>query len=183
MDDKLILRAESYLELELLQEGHAAELFELIDANREYLKKWLPWLDNNRYQQNTIDFITYSRKQFKESVSLTLAIMYRGKIAGVIGFHKVDWLNHSTSIGYWLGESYYGQGEYRDAANAFLTVYKDYPNAKKVPDSLLKLASSLGELGETSTACATFDKLLAEFTNASNAVRERAITDRAKYGC
>ncbi|HML96346.1 MAG TPA: GNAT family protein [Thermodesulfobacteriota bacterium] len=110
MDDKLILRAGSYLELELLREDHAAELFELIDGNREYLKKWLPWLDNNRYLQNTIDFITFSRKQFKESVSLTLAIMYRGKIAGVIGFHKVDWMNHSTSIGYWLGERYQGKG-------------------------------------------------------------------------
>ena len=84
---------------------------------------------------------------------------------------------------YWLGESYYGQGDYRDAANAFLVVYKDYPNAKKVPDSLLKLASSLGELGETSTACATFDKLLSDFPDASNAVRQRAIADRAKYGC
>lgn len=110
MNDKLILRAESYIELELLREDHASELFELIDGNREHLKKWLPWLDNNRYLQNTIDFITFSRKQFTESVSLTMAIKYRGKIAGVIGFHKVDWQNHSTGIGYWLGESYQGKG-------------------------------------------------------------------------
>lgn len=89
----------------------------------------------------------------------------------------------SADAQYWLGESYYGQGEYRDAANAFLAVYKEYPSAKKVPDSLLKLASSLGELGETSTACATFDKLLSDFPNASNAVRQRAIADRAKYSC
>ena len=27
-----------------------------------------------------------------------------------MGFHKIDWLNRSTSIGYWLGESYQGKG-------------------------------------------------------------------------
>jgi len=110
MDDNLLLRAESYLQLELLDQSHASELFALIDGEREYLKRWLPWLDNNKYLQNTVDFVAYSRKQFAESISLTMAIVYRGKIAGVIGFHRVDWVNHSTSIGYWLGESYQGRG-------------------------------------------------------------------------
>ena len=110
MSDQFILRVESYLELELLNRSHADELFELIENNREYLRKWLPWLDSNKYLQNTIDFIKHSDMQFKENTGLQLAIRYRGKLAGVIGFHKVDWLNHSTSIGYWLAEGYQGNG-------------------------------------------------------------------------
>lgn len=41
---------------------------------------------------------------------MQLCIRYNGELAGVIGFHRVDWLNHSTSIGYWLAEDFQGKG-------------------------------------------------------------------------
>ena len=49
---------------------------------------------------------------------------------------------------FWLGESHLQQGEYRDAANAFLAVYKTAPDSTKGPDALLKLGVSLSALGE-----------------------------------
>ncbi|MEZ5841913.1 MAG: tetratricopeptide repeat protein [Hyphomicrobiales bacterium] len=79
--------------------------------------------------------------------------------------------------------SLYGQGRYREAADAFLTHYKTYPSSRKVPDSLLKLAASLAALGETSTACATYGKLMSDYPDASAAVRQRAVADQKKYGC
>ncbi len=109
-DDRFSLRIESDLGLELLDTSHAEELFELTERNREYLRQWLPWLDSNKYLQNTIDFIKYSQMQYNQNISLQLGIRYRGELAGVIGFHRFDWLNHSTSIGYWLGESSQGKG-------------------------------------------------------------------------
>jgi len=36
------------LELGLLEQRHAEELFALVDHNREYLREWLPWVDNSR---------------------------------------------------------------------------------------------------------------------------------------
>ena len=57
MSEHFRLIVDDHSELELLNQDHAEELFELIEANREFLKQWLPWLDNNRYLQNTIDFI------------------------------------------------------------------------------------------------------------------------------
>lgn len=110
MNDQFKLRVESYLELELLCDDHAQELFDLTDGNREHLRKWLPWLDSHKYLQNTVDFITYSRKQYEENNGLQLCIRYRGKLSGMIGFHRVDWLNHCTGIGYWLAENYQGKG-------------------------------------------------------------------------
>ena len=97
-------------ELELISQSHADELFDLIEDNREYLKEWLPWLDNNRYFQNTIDFIKISQIQYERNETVQFALMYKGKVAGVVGFHRIDWLNRSTSIGYWLGEQYQGKG-------------------------------------------------------------------------
>jgi len=110
MEEQFKLRAGDNLELELMADGHAEELFELTDKNREYLRQWLPWLDSNKYLQNTIDFIKYNRKQYKENSSMQMCIRYDGELAGVIGFHKVDWLNHSTGIGYWLSRDRQGRG-------------------------------------------------------------------------
>jgi len=110
VDEQFKLRVRDNLELELMSDAHARELFELTDRNREYLRQWLPWLDSNKYLQNTIDFIKYSRKQYEENSSLQLCIRYEGELAGVIGFHKVDWLNHSTGIGYWLSSGCQGRG-------------------------------------------------------------------------
>ena len=38
------LHVESSLELQLVGEDDAAELFTVVDSNREYLREWLPWL-------------------------------------------------------------------------------------------------------------------------------------------
>jgi ribosomal-protein-serine acetyltransferase len=104
------LKIDDTLELNFPDESRAGELFELIDANREYLRQWLPWLDNNKYLQNTIDFIKLSRKQYSDNLALNLAVCFRSKIAGIISLHRFDWPNRSAHIGYWLGEKYQGKG-------------------------------------------------------------------------
>jgi tol-pal system protein YbgF len=45
---------------------------------------------------------------------------------------------------YWLGESFYAQGQYEKAARVFAESYKKYPKGPKVADSLLKMGMSLG---------------------------------------
>lgn len=104
------LKIDENSELELVNQGHADELFDLIECNREYLKEWLPWLDRNRYLQNTIDYIKISQIQFERNESLQFALKHRGKVAGIVGFHRIDWINRLTSIGYWIGEEYQGKG-------------------------------------------------------------------------
>jgi ribosomal-protein-serine acetyltransferase len=35
------------IELRILELQHADEMFNLVDKNREYLSKWLPWVNNS----------------------------------------------------------------------------------------------------------------------------------------
>lgn len=42
------------------------------------------------------------------------------KVAGVIGFHFFNWSNSLTSVGYWLGKAYEGQGIMTQAAQSLL---------------------------------------------------------------
>jgi len=96
--------------LVLLEEQHAADLFRLVDANRAYLRQWLPWLDQNTRPDHTAAFIQASLRQFAARDGLACGIRFRGALAGVAGLHRIDWANRRTSIGYWIAEVHQGKG-------------------------------------------------------------------------
>jgi tol-pal system protein YbgF len=83
---------------------------------------------------------------------------------------------------YWLGETYYVQGDYRQAAQSFLKGYREYPKGRKAADSLLKLGLSLNRLGQKEQACAAFTQLGGQFPKAAEA-RKRAQTEAKRAGC
>jgi tol-pal system protein YbgF len=84
---------------------------------------------------------------------------------------------------YWLGESYYVRGQYKNAADAFLKGYKSYGASPKAPDSLLRLGMSLAALGQKEAACSSFAELGTKFPLAPSHVREEAVSERRKAGC
>lgn len=84
---------------------------------------------------------------------------------------------------YWIGETYYVRGQYRNAADAFLNGYKKYKSGQKAPDTLLKLGMSLAELGQKDAACSTFNELKSKFPQAPEHVSDEAKVWRKKTGC
>jgi ribosomal-protein-serine acetyltransferase len=106
--------------LRLFEESDADELFALVEANRAYLDRWLPWVDATRDREPILDFIRAGRKQFADNNGFQAAIVDRGQIIGAIGFHAVDWKNRSTSIGYWLAEDRQGRGTMTEAVRALV---------------------------------------------------------------
>ena len=101
--------------------AYADELFALTDANRAYLRQWLPWLDSVRGVDDTRTFIRAAQGQAARNDGIQLALTVEGRIAGVIGHHHVDWRNRSTSLGYWIGESYQGRGLTTAACRALIS--------------------------------------------------------------
>jgi tol-pal system protein YbgF len=103
------------------------------------------------------------------------------------GFRRFLEQNGSSPLAgdahFWLGESLYARGDFRDAADAFLTTYRDYPASKKAPESLLKLGLSLEGLGETDAACATYRELEKKFPAAPAALMDRVSDQKSKAGC
>ena len=104
------LTVDREIELCLLQERHAGQLFGLIDKNRAYLRQWLPWLDANRSVDDSRKFIKGALDQFAKNQGFQPAIFFRGQLAGMTGFHRFDWNNRATSLGYWLDLDRQGQG-------------------------------------------------------------------------
>jgi tol-pal system protein YbgF len=83
---------------------------------------------------------------------------------------------------YWLGETYYVQGDYKQAAQAFLSGYRDFPKSRKAADSLLKLGLSLNRLGQKEQACAAYMQVGSQFPKSVEA-RKRAQSEIKRAGC
>ena len=84
---------------------------------------------------------------------------------------------------FWLGETYYVRGEYRTAAEAFLSGYSSDRTGPKAAESLLKLAMSLSRLELKRDACATFTEFDQQFPSAEGRLRQRADNERRRAGC
>lgn len=106
--------------LELLEERHSDELFAVTNANREYLRRWLPWLDGTKGPEDTRAFIRITRKQLLDNNGFQTVIRHRGDLVGVVGHHGVSWSNRSTSLGYWLAEAAQGRGIMTEAVRAYV---------------------------------------------------------------
>jgi ribosomal-protein-serine acetyltransferase len=113
IDDRRCLRP--------FEEADADELYRLVSDNREFLAQWMPWAAGQTLR-GTVEFIRSSCRQFADSHGCQAAIVIDGNIMGTIGFHRLDWDNRSTSIGYWIAESAQGHGTVTEAVRA-LTGY------------------------------------------------------------
>ncbi|MCI0706521.1 MAG: GNAT family N-acetyltransferase [Ignavibacteriae bacterium] len=115
------LHIDNELELRLLDESDAEPLFRLVDENRKHLREWLPWLDHNTRVEDTMQFLHSCRVQYDNQICFNASIRHNGAIAGVIGFHPIDWQNRSAMIGYWIAKQYEGKGMMTRACSALTT--------------------------------------------------------------
>ena len=60
---------------------------------------------------------------------------------------------------YWIGESWYAQAQWLQAAQTFLRVAKEYPRGNKVPDAMYKLAKSYERMGDEAGAVEVLKQL------------------------
>lgn len=84
---------------------------------------------------------------------------------------------------YWLAESLFERALYRDAAEEFVNGYKAFPKSPKAPDTLLKLALSLQNLGERDAACQTYAKLLKDYPTLGNTMVQRVRLEQKNASC
>ncbi|MBV8911223.1 MAG: tol-pal system protein YbgF [Gammaproteobacteria bacterium] len=64
---------------------------------------------------------------------------------------------------YWLGEAYYVNKEYDNAAGAFRAVLKKWPDSRKAPDALLKLGYTQAAQKQYPAARATLDEVTKKY--------------------
>lgn len=98
------------IEIRMLQEPDAADLFALVERNRDRLGRWLFWVHETRAAADVRTFIRQALIQHAARQGLHCSIRVEGAMAGGIGCRVVEARNRSASIGYWLDAGYEGRG-------------------------------------------------------------------------
>lgn len=120
------------IKLSLSISQYAEDLFELTDKNRDFLKQWLPWLDNVQKASDTREFIELQLLKFQQGKALHITIFYRDKIAGVVGFNEIDHDNKIGYVGYWLGQEYNGKGIMTKSVKELMEIGHSYYSLNRI---------------------------------------------------
>ena len=95
--------------------------------------------------------------------------------------NKTDGLAGSAQ--YWYGETFRIRQLYSDAATAYLDGYQNYPKSKKAPENLLKLGTTMVELGEKDQGCKMIKGLKKQYPKASQSVLQKAQYEQKRFKC
>lgn len=128
----LEIEVEPNLKIKLLQQGFADELFLVGDKNRERLSKWLTWINLAKDVTDTLNYINYTLQNYTEGKSVETAIFLDNKLIGAIGLHSINNRNNSAELGYWLDETYLGQGYIYKCAQKLLEYGFEYLCLNKI---------------------------------------------------
>lgn len=101
---------ESEIELYVTELDDAEELFSIIDNNRKYLRKWLPWLDEVKSVEDEKSFILHSHERLLRGDGVSYSIKFNNSIIGIIELNWIDRQNRRCGVGYWLSEEFMGRG-------------------------------------------------------------------------
>ena len=104
------IQVDDTISLEFLEEIHAESLFNLVNANRNYLREWLPWVDQMHTVANFAYYISETKRRVAEKTDFGYAIIIEKNIAGRIGLHHINQQNKIGEIGYWLADGLQGRG-------------------------------------------------------------------------
>ena len=97
------------IELRPVEERRTEAFYALVEANRAHLSPWMPWAAGATLE-NTRDYCRASLQRTAADNGFDARIFVDDRPAGTIGFHAINRLLHSTSIGYWLGAEFQGRG-------------------------------------------------------------------------
>lgn len=98
------------MELRLLEERHAEEVFSLLEQNRIHLQAELTWLTDQLSLNDTKEYIRAGLERFAANNGLRAGIWLQDRLAGIVSLHGLVWIDRKASLGYWLGASFQGQG-------------------------------------------------------------------------
>jgi len=116
-----LLHVNNQLTLRMLSARDAEPLFNITEQSREYLKKWLPWLNDIKSKEDSLTFIKNSFRLYNNRKGITAGIFLNNQLIGVVGFNDLDFVNKIGYIGYWLAKQYQGKGIMTQSVAALIT--------------------------------------------------------------
>lgn len=93
----------------------AEQIFQVVDKNRNYLSRWLPWPSSTNRIEDTLKFLQETENGIKEGKKVNYGIFLRNEYIGNLGVFDIDVENKSAEIGYWLSQDFVRKGYMTEA--------------------------------------------------------------------
>ncbi|TAK44931.1 MAG: N-acetyltransferase [Saprospiraceae bacterium] len=116
---KPFLQINEQLSLHLARPELAAPIFEVVDAQRNYLRQWLPWVDATQSVEDSRQYLKESMAHNAQGTQLITFLMEGETLAGSIGVVQYNKDCQKCEIGYWLRQDKQGRGLMTIACAAF----------------------------------------------------------------
>lgn len=137
-----VIKINDNFEMRIPLEEDAFQLSRVVDANRSYLKEWLPWLETSKNAADSLVFIQKIHSDWKNHQIFTALIYKKNEIVGAMGFHGC--VHRRMSLGYWVSKEYAGKGLCSAASHAIIAwafSYYDYLHMVDLRAAVDNLAS------------------------------------------
>ena len=115
-----IIEIRENLFLKELETEDAEYIFKAVDSQREYLGKWLPFVEFTKSVKDSLDYVNSVVAMPEECKEWQFSIFCGSDFAGLAGFKGTDRLNRKSEIGYWLREEFQGCGIITDSVYALI---------------------------------------------------------------
>jgi ribosomal-protein-serine acetyltransferase len=106
----MVIKIDTETELKQVGKTDSADIFKTIVSQREYLGKWLPFVEFTKEISDTEKFVDSIVNAPEDRFEYVFVIKKKNEFVGLIGFKDTDKLNKKTEIGYWLSQQHQKQG-------------------------------------------------------------------------
>lgn len=116
------------------REEDAAQLFAAVAGSREHLRRWLPWAQGYRVEDDARAFIRESLAHvlLRERFDVGIFAREGGEILGGTGFGVRNWSVGAFEIGYWITKPAEGRGYVAEAVKLLARFLFDDWEAQRV---------------------------------------------------
>jgi ribosomal-protein-serine acetyltransferase len=127
------IRINNSLKLEEINVKHTEAIFELVNNNRLDFRKWLAFVDDTKFINDTENYIHFiNLNRYEKNGEFVFSIIYDGKVAGCIGLKKNDYANHICEIGYWIDPQLQGRGIISESCKRLIAFAFIKENANRI---------------------------------------------------
>mgnify|MGYP006351003027 CR=1 FL=1 len=105
-----VVKVDSHITLKIRVKSDSIPLFNLVKKNKKHLIKWMPWIKTTKKLVDTEKFINNNLEKFKKGEACDMGVFYDGEMIGSAGYNKINTINKSGEIGYWISKDYEGKG-------------------------------------------------------------------------
>lgn len=117
------IKVSESLELHAVAESHVTPLYQLICKNKTWLQQSLNWPQFVQSEEDTRKTVQGNVMLHQRGYAKMFMIFKEDELIGVISFNRIEPLNKTAEIGYWLDESHQGQGIISQALQALIHHY------------------------------------------------------------